>query len=331
VNTLETVGVSPLNALLEKPNDQLSPMPRVHPNGERLTAYRIRRGVFGSDQLTFFDMEADGRISSVREHSLKGRANALHDLAITESHDVVVRWGRVALAPVAFGTSTVGDAIRLPPGDTIVHLLPRNSNEKRFAIRLPRQQIFHLFNAFRVADTLVLDVVAYDEPIDFSRVHVDRFMTGPETPPRIRRHTIDLSTRRVSTQNYEASGEAPDIDQRRHAQPSRFGYVAGVNEEGCSRVVRSAYFWSNAVVKIDFETSTVTRWQAPSGAFLSPPAFVPVGPGEDKGYVLTFMTLGNRSAVLVLDARDIAWGPIATAWFDTALPATSHTSWYAAQ
>lgn len=325
--TLDTVGVSPLDALIEKPVDQISPMPRLHSDGSTLSAYRMRAGVFGADRITLYDLGRDGKLSPGREHVLEGNNNAVHDLAITESHDVVVRWGRVAPGPVALGTASAGASIALPPGDTLVYLLPRSADEKRHVVRLPRQQIFHLFNAFRQGDALVLDVVAYDEAIDFTRVHPERYQAGPETRPRVRRHTISLTDGSVTTRNYDASGEAPDVDQRCHGRPSRYGYVAGVDSSAASPIVRSAYFWSNATLKVDFESGVVTRWQAPDGAFLSPPAFVPSGSGEDEGFVLTWMTLGSRSAVVILDARALASGPIATAWFDEVLPATSHTSW----
>lgn len=326
---LNTVGSSPLNALLTKPNDQISPMPRVHPGARVLTAYRFRPGVFGSDTITLFELNADGTISEGREHELEGKGQALHDLAVTDSHDVVIRWGHLALGPVLLGTQALGDAITLPQAETLVYLLPRRAGERRWVVRLPRQQIFHLFNAFRRGDELVIDVVAYDEGIDFSRIHPERYTTGVESVPEVRRHSISLIDGSVHTRTYAANGEAPEVDARRHGLSSRYGYVAAVDRSASLPVVRGAYFWSNAVLKVDFESAAITRWQAPEDAFLSPPAFVPRGDAEDDGYVLTWLSNGQQSAVVVLDAQNLERGPLATAWFEPALPGTSHTSWYA--
>lgn len=325
--TLATLGPSPLDALREQKMDQISPMPRLHPNGQQLTAYHFRGGTFGADTLTLFELGVDGQLSERRVHQLEGSGNAIHDVAFTSSHDVVIRWGRVSPLPVLLGLQTIGGAIQLPPGETLVYLLPRRAGEQRVVVRLPRQQTFHLFNAFRRDGELVLDVVAYGEGVDFTKLHPERFEAATSPIPVVRRHVVTLATGAVTTREYDAHGEAPDVDQRRHGLPHRFGYVAGVDTESSLPIARGAFTWANSVLKVDFESGAVSRYQAPAGAILSPPSFVPRGEGEDEGYLLSWLTTEERSAVVVLDAKDLERGPIGTAWFEPPLPAVSHTSW----
>ena len=84
-------------------------------------------------------------------------------------------------------------------------------------------------------------------------------------------------------------------------------------------------------MKVDLETGAEERYAFGDGVFGSetPMAPRPGATGEDDGYLVTFTTDMNRdcSECLVLDARDIAAGPIARVRLPERISSGTHSCW----
>ena len=85
------------------------------------------------------------------------------------------------------------------------------------------------------------------------------------------------------------------------------------------------------LIKYDLETGAATTWDYAPSQFGSEPAFAPrVGAtSEDDGYVIAFVTDAEtgKSEVHVVDARDMAAGPVARVLLPTRVPAGFHGTW----
>lgn len=79
----------------------------------------------------------------------------------------------------------------------------------------------------------------------------------------------------------------------------------------------------DSIVKVDHDTDAVTSC-AFAASSVGEPLFVPRTPdaGEDDGWLL-FLNhdlAEHRSQLVILDARDLERGPVATAWLDHHVP-----------
>jgi carotenoid cleavage dioxygenase len=97
------------------------------------------------------------------------------------------------------------------------------------------------------------------------------------------------------------------------------------------------------VVRHDLETGAVERCSLPHGDGNSEPVFVPrVGAAENNvdiditiddgaGWVLScvYRAATDRTDLIVLDASDIASGPVATVHLPRRIPAGFHGAWLA--
>jgi all-trans-8'-apo-beta-carotenal 15,15'-oxygenase len=69
------------------------------------------------------------------------------------------------------------------------------------------------------------------------------------------------------------------------------------------------------IARVDVESGTVTTHDFGANGYAGEPLFVPTGSAEDDGVVvvLTFDAAEQRSAIVGLDARDLAAKPLFTA------------------
>lgn len=95
-------------------------------------------------------------------------------------------------------------------------------------------------------------------------------------------------------------------------------------------IFENRHIWFGGLGKLDFEQNQAEVWEAPAGSSCSPPAFVPDPgrAGEDAGFLLSWVQEPEqgRSSLVVLDAQDLAGGPVARAHFPDLFGAVSHTS-----
>lgn len=125
-----------------------------------------------------------------------------------------------------------------------------------------------------------------------------------------------------------AIGEAPCVNPAFHGKKHRYGYFAAKTEAAEPTEAEGAYLYFHGIGRVDFDTGDVVTFNAGKRGFASPPAFVPRpgGVAEDDGWLMTWVydAGSDKTSVVILDARKVAAGPVATVALEHRLPAVSH-------
>lgn len=337
-SSMDTTGPAPLNTL-GGGLAQLSPMPRINPFTGHLAAYVMTPGLLGHDSVTFVEFDTQWREQGRVKRSLGVKGALLHDMAVTEHHYVVVQFGLLDVGSAASGGAVVLDALRLPPGAARLLALPRQGDGPVRVMPLPdHHQSFHIANAYEDAGRLVVDTVIYEGALDFDvlnppglgRQGPAPWPAGPRGGPWLARHTLQLDSgaHKVSVHR-QAAGEAPSVRDSLNGRRHRFAYVSAQGSRG-DEPVDNAYYWYHGVAKLDCDAGTTAGlWDAGPRTFVSAPQFVARGEQEDDGWVLawTHDAAQDTGSLVVLDAQDLARGPVARVSLPAPLPPASHVSW----
>ena len=85
----------------------------------------------------------------------------------------------------------------------------------------------------------------------------------------------------------------------------------------------------DTVAHVDLETGARNLWRPGDGITVMEPVFVPRGETEGDGWLLavTYRADENRSDLAILDATDVAAGPVALAQLQTRVPYGFHGNW----
>jgi carotenoid cleavage dioxygenase len=150
---------------------------------------------------------------------------------------------------------------------------------------------------------------------------------GAPSAAILRRWTFDLDggsdTIKRETLD-EMSGEFPRIDDRRAGLSYRHGWFAGRSNNAPD--VRF-----DAIAHIDHATGRRTAFTLPSGDVTSEPVFAARSPSaaEGDGFLLAvvYRAREDRSDLLVLDARAVEKGPLATVSLPRRVPFGFHGNW----
>lgn len=283
--------------------------------------------------LMYHRVNAAGELVQSEEIDVTG-PTMMHDFAITENYVIFMDLPVVfnlEKAMASMGPAPAGKAGGDSGGDGMPYIWS-DDYPARLGV-LPRNQpgatvrwfdidpcyIFHPYNAFERAGSIVLDVCRYDE---IWRERTDHFSI-----PKPHRFSIDLGTGHVTeTPLFEGMAEFPCIDERLCGLPARYGYA-----------VRSAALPTedtapSAIVKHDLERGIETAWEAPTGCVPGEAVFAPSAAqaGEDEGWLLLYMYDGNRngSDFVILDATNPASGPVARVQLPQRVPFGFHGGWF---
>lgn len=257
--------------------------------------------------LRCYRIDRAGRLHTIRTVPLD-RIFINHDFAITQRYLVfVVDPLHVANpVPVALGLTDASSSTRFDEhlGSRVI-LVPRDGSRPR-TFTIPAIAKVHVNNAYEQGDDIVVDVVRYPEwePVatmlaDFR--DYDQFTGGTLTRLRI------TKSDRVTIEDLAPElGEFPMHDWRRTAQPFRYSYLVNIDGTNPARII-----------KIDAETGVRSGHGFSQGDFPGEPIFVPraANAAEDDGWLLVVVYLAaeHRTALHVLDARDLEVEPIAIA------------------
>jgi len=272
--------------------------------------------------LAFYVVDDRGEL--VRSVRVPGPYPALvHDFAITRRHVVFVvcpltlslerlRAGGPPIAWEPERGAFVGVAARGGSGDDV----------RWFSA--PSCMAWHLMNAHEDDGRIHVDLCRQDAPA----FPTPDGRPAPEASLRqvLTRWTLDpasdgeVSVRRLS----DVVCEYPRIDERRTGRPYRYGYVAALGGPGTGDLLH------RALGRYDHATGEIALWRAPEGQAVSEPVFVArAGTSEEGcGYLLAtvFDEGRNASHLAVLDAQDLAAGPVARAHLDHRVPQGFHGS-----
>lgn len=191
--------------------------------------------------------------------------------------------------------------------------------------------VLHWTNAFEQGDELILDGYFQNEPVP---PPLTDFPAGYESmgasidlhsfKPELHRWRFNLNNGecREETLFDQYPVEFGMINQQIAGQPYRYVYsVTG----------KPGWFLFNGLVKHDLETGTAERFYFGDQRFGSEAPFIPRQSArtEDDGYLISFITdmAQDRSECIIIDAQNIAAGPICTIILPQRICSGTHATW----
>jgi carotenoid cleavage dioxygenase-like enzyme len=266
---------------------------------------------------------ADSRGSLVSSQPVAVKASTMiHDFAITDRD--VIFWEmpvlfdmQLAIKMVSEKRSRIMPYVWKPEYGSRIGVMPLGGPASAIRwVEIEPCYVFHGMNAFRDGDDVVLDVSRMAKVFD-------RTTLGP--PPQLHRWRINTSGPALTFADEKRSdtiAELPTIDRRRTGR----AYTHGWRVESSDNQDTVEF---SGVVHIDSNTTVETRWEPgaryASGEWL----FVPTGPAEGEGVIMTFVydKAEGSSALVALDARDVGAGPLARISLPQRVPYGFHGTW----
>ena len=273
--------------------------------------------------LRYHVVDANGVLAHSADIDLPN-AVMMHDFVVTE------RWTVFFDSPAHFDAAAMmsgGSMVRWAPElGTRIGVMPRyGSGADVRWFDVDEQYVVHFFNA-------------WDDGADRIEVRAPRFArmpgafefdhpTGREEPYPWS-WTIDLAAGTITdAQTDDRSGEFPRVNDDLATRPTRYHYNA---------IPRTweLEFEFHGIVKYDGETGAATEHYYEPSEVSGEHVFAPDpdGRAEDDGWLLSFVTdrATDRTDLVVLDARDVAAGPVARVRIPRRVPLGFHANWFPA-
>ncbi|MEU5041728.1 carotenoid oxygenase family protein [Streptomyces griseorubiginosus] len=334
--TLETKGVFDFDGQI--PGRTFTAHPKLDPRTGEMIAFAYNTSGRPDKEIHLYEISAEGKVTRTQSFEVPYSA-MVHDWLVTREHFVFV------LSPM------IADAERMkteaqyfmwdPERSTHVAVVPREegvSGIRWFSSDLVMET--HTVNAWSSGDTLVADhfVTTSGWYSQFPKTTV-----GPlrEAPSFLHRWTFDLTAGAAhwddardtyaSEKLVEVPGEMPRVDPRVLMERNRHAWLGAVqpNEPLCEWGPMGPPF--NSIVHRDDHTGEQTYWAPGEQAACEEPVFVPKSAeaGEGEGYLLVMVGRRdqNRNDLVVLDALDVAAGPVATVKIPFRLRDGFHGTW----
>ncbi len=228
----------------------------------------------------------------------------IHDFAVTE------RFIAIPLFPLVLNDTHNG-VVWQPNRGCFLGLIDRTKGVASLRwLPVASGFAFHIANAWDEDGALLIDLMRADAPPFFPTEDGQPASTNAfPTRWRIEPGAASITVTTLST----TEGEFPRIDERWAGRRNRHLFFS----TGASLCAR------------DDLTGAETLFAPPDGDSISEPVFVPGGDAEAEGWLLAIATSAatQTSALVILDAQDLAAGPIATARLPVRVPAGFHGAW----
>ncbi len=329
--TLDTIGLDYLDGVLN-PGDTFSAHPWVDPHSEIdgdepvLVNFSLKTGL--SSTITIFEFNPEGKLLRRHSHSIPGFA-FIHDFALTPNYAIFVQ-NAVSFNPFPFlfGLNGAGECVHFQPNKPAkVILIPRKPPYDQVKI-LETQAgfIFHHANAFEADGQVYLDSICYDSlpqiqpDTPYKAVKFDEL-----DPGQLWRFTIDPTLKTVQRELIEARAcEFPTLNPELVGRKPRYLYSAAAHNPTGNAPLQ-------AILKLDLETGERQLHSFALRGFAGEPVFVPKSDAnqEDDGWLLTLVynAAYHRSDLVILDAKNLNQGPIATLQLKGHIPYGLHGNW----
>jgi carotenoid cleavage dioxygenase len=311
VSDLSTIGAHDYAGKLASP---FTAHPKIHPGTGDMHFFGYG---FAQPYLTYHVADASGTLLHSAVLDIPA-SSMIHDFAITETHAVF--WD----LPVLFDLELVREGKMpyswQPDNGARVGVLPLGGTQEDIRwVEIDPVYVFHSVNAFNDGDDIVLDVC------EQARAFTPEDDLEDSLPTRWRIGTAGADLTFASERTSERTMELPTIDKRFQGSAYRYGWYADVLE-----VDAGAAFVFGGVTRRDHVTGDEQRWVPPAGVSAGEGLFVPdEGGAEGEGWVLTYTYDAARdgSDLVVLDATDVAAGPVATVELPQRVPCGFHATW----
>lgn len=288
----------------------------AHPKIDPATGYLHFFGYgFMDPLLTYHVADADGRLVHSTPVDLPV-ATMIHDFAITDRD--VIFW----IGPVLFGVegSVPGFPYGWAPDDgpTQVGVMPLGGQGSEIRwFEMEPSFVFHGTNAHRDGDDVVVRVNKLDSAF------------GPDgdlVPSRLtewRIGTGGASLTLAEEQLSDADMDLPSIDRRYTGRAERHAWYVTTDPDG------PWGFEFAGVLHRDASSGAEQRWEPGPMERAGEVFFVPEGDGEGEGWLLTYAydRTTDTSSLAILDAQDVASGPVARVRLPVRIPFGFHGLW----
>jgi beta,beta-carotene 9',10'-dioxygenase len=292
--TLETVGVA------YKPPGMLT---TAHPHLDRASGgmlnYAAKIGARNS--YRFFQLAPGAEKPEVVGRLPVKEPAYMHSFGLTERWLVLAEFPLV-VNPISIplsGRPYIENYRWKPERGTRFTLIDRDSGEATGPFETDPFFCFHHVNAYEENGAVVVDACTYGDAQIVEDLYLDRLREGkPADRAEMRRFRIDLSSRKVTSEQLSEGLELPRINYGRNNERA-YRYAWGVDVESG---------WLDRIVKVDTEERTSISWSE-DGCSPGEPVFVaePDSSAEDAGALLSvvFDARSGNSFMLVLDAADL--------------------------
>lgn len=271
--------------------------------------------------LTYHVVAADGTLERSEEIAVAG-PTMIHDFAITDREAVF--WELPVVFDLEIAVAAVtgkggGFPFRWDEGyGGRIGVLPFGQPASAIRwVEIDPCYVFHGVNAFRDGDDVVLDVCRM--PTMFK----DGGDVGSSVPHRWRVGTAGAELTFTDEVLDERSMDLPSLDRRFTGLPNRQAWYLLTGPDGDWPVEFLG------LVRRDGTTGALDAYEPGPGERVNEGTFVPAGEGEGDGWMLSYAWDRARGAsdLLVLDAMDLASGPVARVHLPARVPYGFHGTW----
>jgi len=317
---LDTVGVHDFDGRL---TGAFTAHPKLDPRTGELLAFAYNPF---APFLTYHQIDADGVLVRSVDIDLPN-ALVMHDFAVTEHHVIFL------------DSPMVLDVMAALHGEPMFHwdhdhqtrvgIMPRDGDEVTW-FDTESAYLNHFWNAWEEDGVVTfagsrLMGEAYTAGKDGA---MDREGADAE-PGYPTRYTVDLAAGTVGVEQFDdLGGDFPRINDAFAGVRSRYLYM------GAFRGEPTIVGHFDTIVKYDDATGERTTWWCGEGAVTGEASFAPDpdGSAEDDGWLLAFVSdrTDDSTDLVVLDARDVAAGPVARVHLPRRVPFGFHSNWFPA-
>ena len=300
--------------------------PKMDPEtGEMVFFGYSAEGMPFSDKIVYGVVDKAGKVTRLETFKAP-YASMIHDFFVTKNY---------VLFPVLPITMSLERAMRgqspvawEPEAGAFIGVMARNGKTSDIRwFETDPCYVFHPMNMFEDGSHIHVDVMEYPRAPLFPNADGSR---GEDVRATLNRWTFKLeapSNVILREALDDMGGEFPRFDERRAGLSYRHGYFAGDSKNGLD-------VGFDSLAHIDLKTGKKIVHSFGAGDAVSEPVFVPAGANaaEGEGFLLATVYRGseNRSDLVVLDAADVAAGPIAVAALPRRVPFGFHGNWLAA-
>jgi carotenoid cleavage dioxygenase len=318
-DTLETMGYETFDMTVTGP---FTAHPKTDPQDGAMHAFGYSAKGPGSTAIRYNVVGADGRARHTAWLD-QPYASMMHDFALTERHvvfpclPVVVSMERAMQGkPLAAWESHRPAAFGIMPKGG-------NGNGDVRWIETDPTFTFHIANSFDDGADVVIDVAGSKRaPL---MPAADGSLPDPqETRFSLKRWRIGHNGSFREEPIDALDIQFPRIDDRLQGRRYRKAFVNGTAGPTAGRLDGF-----DAVAAIDVETGARDAFSFGAQAWIGEPVFVARGEVEGDGWLLTLVwdEARNESFLAVLDATDVAAGPIARVHMPARVPGGFHCHW----
>ncbi|MGB0922050.1 MAG: carotenoid oxygenase family protein [Alphaproteobacteria bacterium] len=322
--TLETLGPIDFEGGYDGP---VTAHPKVDPNTGELIFFGAMANGPGSPEIAYNVADKNGKLTEAG--SIMGPyGSMIHDFMVSRDHVAM------PVMPASIDIEAIfdgGDFIQWKPelGNHIGVFSRKDGPDTARWFTNEASYVFHTLNMFEEDGKVIADVLQFDRLPLFDDPTAGEMDMG-NINSALFRWTFDLNG---NTDTYKAEqlddffGEFPRYDERFFGQKHKYGYFAIRTAE-----LDDAEGPFDTILARNFETGHRDEWVAGEGCYIQEPVFVPRSDDapEGDGWILTVAwdRRTNTSDLVILNALDVASGPVGRAKLPTRVPYGFHGNWH---